>query len=177
MKKNKDLSENLDKALKALLSEVEKDSNPEALVAFKKAFKKNISIWRRDWVIAYLLKDKFGDFSGDRRSGKGAGNRNKKNQDQDRNQDKNRSREKEEITGNTLWFNIGYNKKLNKKSLSNFLVANSDVDASHILEIRVKQYYSFVIVKTLESAETLIEKINDKEYKGEAIKVDFAKKK
>ncbi|MFA6505287.1 MAG: DbpA RNA binding domain-containing protein [Treponemataceae bacterium] len=74
----------------------------------------------------------------------------------------------------TLFIGVGRNRRAYARELLAFITNNAEIDADSIGELRVLDNFSFVQVKK-EAAETVIENLNGKEYRGRMVSVSYAK--
>jgi hypothetical protein len=141
----------------SLISEVEKDSNPEQLNELRKLIKKASPFYRRGYLTAYLLRAYF-----DGETGSSPARKPRKQVDSD--------------ASATLFFGIGKNRKTFPKDIARLLKEQAGFDNEEIHSIKTLDNYSFVAV-TKEKAPTAIEKLDGMKYKGRPLVVNFAKSK
>lgn len=122
------------------------ETDPDELQRFKKLIKKHIPITRRAYVGALLLKESLGNVSA--------------------------------ASGpmQTLFVNIGKNRRVFPKDLSRFFCKTLNVGPNEIGAVRVLDNYSFVEVSEAIAGEA-VKKMDGTDYRGRTIVVNFAKKK
>jgi len=83
---------------------------------------------------------------------------------------------KHENNGASLYVNVGKASRSNSKELAAFIVSESGVSESDILGVSFRQNYSFVSVNK-DLAQSIIDKVNGKEFRGRKVKINFSKEK
>ena len=134
--------------LKAILQRVH-DADPDELHAYKKLINKHIPITRRAYVGALLFKETLGGISSS-----------------------------VSVSGpqQTLFVNIGKNRRVYPKDLSRFFCKTLNINQNDIGAVRVLDNYSFVEVPE-SIAKEAVAKMDGIEFRGRNIVVNFAKKK
>jgi len=157
-KKNKmAINEEQEKAyaelIKKIIKTIKEDEDPNELNEFRKIVRKNVPFTLRGYFSAYLLKNLVTT-----KNSAGAQNANKP--------DKNYR---------TLFINIGRTRGLNPQSLIRYIVSTAGIDGGEIGQLKVHDNYSFADI-TEENAQTVIDSLNSKVYRGRTLAVNFAKK-
>ncbi|MDR2943322.1 MAG: DbpA RNA binding domain-containing protein [Treponema sp.] len=163
--------EKASKNLKVILDKVHNDADLQLLSEYRKLFKKEISLFRRSWVSAWLfmyydqkefpnLKNSF-----ERKSFK---------QESADSPDVEVRLSDEE--SKTLFFSIGKNRHLFPREVIMFICSKTTVPKEDIGSIRILDNYSFVQVRDTRANE-IIETLNGLKFRGRTLAVNFAKPK
>jgi ATP-dependent RNA helicase DeaD len=135
--------------------------NPDTLNHYKKFFTKNVSLFNRSNVAAYLLKLLFEKKTGglSQRPSRAAGSL--------------PSRQDMKM----LFFGLGKNRKVFPRDITRMILTQfPDMDQSDIGDIRILDSYSFVEVAERQ-AEAIIAALNGSEFRGKTLAVNYGRKK
>ncbi len=168
-----------DEIFKKLLQQVERDKHPENLMAIYRAFKKTVPFWRRSWVISYLIRDRFKGRLFDESEGsetKENGSRNHSDSRDSRRNESSRSPSSTSQGGKTLWVNIGWDRKMSKETWQEFILEKTSLKKSDLLDIRVKQTFSFLTLRNEKAGKEILKKFDGVKYKGKDLTVRDAKR-
>lgn len=154
LKKAQEAAENLIRHIKTV-------EPPETLKEYRRLFKKTIPWNLRTWVGSYLFKEyiqknsrsprkSFNDSPG-RKSAGTTGTR-----------------------GNTLHINIGKNRRIFPKDITQILVESGDLKNEDVVDIRIFPKYSFITLVP-SSVEKAIKTLQGAEFRGFKINVSLAK--
>lgn len=158
MSKNIQLDEEaLKSGLEAILAEIHNVDDPAELNAYRAAFRKYVPLFSRAYVAAYLLrklKPVAQSGSPRRQSAVAAAPR-------------------EGMT--SIFIGIGKSRKVFPRDLMGLLIEQGQVSKEQIGSIKILDNYSFVEV-TNDKCDALIEKLNNIEYRGRTVAVNYAKK-
>lgn len=127
--------------------------NPEILNEYRRIFRRNVPLHLRAYISAFLLKEYFAG-RGDRRDDKG------NNKD----------------GTSTLFVSIGKTRKVFPRDLSRLFSEALKLPTSIIGSIKVLDNYSFIEIPDSET-ERAIKLLNDSDYRGRKITVNYARKK
>ena len=149
-------------ALDAMLEEIRSVQDPHELDIYKKLIKKKVPLTLRSYVGAYLLKQRMeGSKPGDSAPRKN----------------------REEVNGHvdqegftTLFFSIGKNRRVYPKDLSRLLFTAAKLSPEDVGAIRIMDSYSFIEIKNSHTDE-VIEVLNNSEFRGRRLTVNYARKK
>jgi len=170
-KKNEDFNQDAVKeAIETILSNIRSSEDPHEMDIYKKMIRRHVPLTMRSYVGAYLLKqmtERGGTkFSRPRRESRG----------------KNVG-----VTGGegrstmptpgytTLFFSIGKNRRVFPKDLSRLLSTAAKLESDDVGTIRILDSYSFIEVKDAKTAE-VIDILNNSEFRGRKLTVNYAKK-
>ncbi len=147
--------DSLAKKLKDIVREIHEELDPHEMNAYKRFFKRHVSVFSRAYFNAYLL----------RRLDRG-------------NVPARRSAPEfvENADTTTLFVSVGKNRKVYPKDIIALFAENDAVDASNFGQIKVLDNYSFVDVDR-DVAETVIGAFDGIEYRGRKLTVNHARKK
>lgn len=180
--------------LKDIVNSVEHSSNAEIeeLKALIKLFKKNVPFSRRKYAIASLVRNEARYFKGASDSGsQHGGGKNKKPSPGEPNKEKQQKKKhkekgvKDEDSGRTMpdpsltktiFIGAGSQRKVSRKDIISLLTDVAKIEAGHIGRIKVLSSYSFADILT-EDCEKAIAALNGYEYRGQALNVDYARRK
>ena len=143
-----DIEENkYGKLFEEILKEIKEEADPVELNRLNKIIKKNVPFFLRKYFTAFLFNSYVNSSGG-----------------------KTRSR------GNTktLFLNTGKNKGLYSSELYKIIKTAADMDKDKIKQIRILDNYSFIEVSS-ESADQLIDKLTDWNFRGRKFSISHAK--
>ena len=144
--------------IKDLVYKIKHEEDPKVLNGYKKHFTKNVSIFLRSYVAAYLIKQLYegGGVPAKRR----APVRNTGRQDM-----------------MTLFFGLGKNRKVFPRDITGMITGGvPGIDRSDIGEIKILDNYSFVEISE-KQAQRVIDALNGVDYRGRKVTINFARKK
>ncbi|MFP4363103.1 MAG: DbpA RNA binding domain-containing protein [Spirochaetia bacterium] len=133
--------------IQGIVKKIKEDSNPDELNYYRKLFRKNVPFFMRAYFAAYLLKENF--------QGK-------------------KTVDTEDMT--SLFISIGKNRRIFPRDLVQLLSSKSPIKKSQIKDVRILDSYSFAKVPSKFAAE-IISKLDNVEFRGKKITVNFARKK
>ena len=142
------LNENRGSSIKSLIESIKTNSDLDTVLLYKKLFKKNVPMHLRSYVSAYLLKEYLGKTK--KRSTKKPGEK-------------------------SLFINIGKNRRVYPSDLIQLIAKTANIDKENIGNIKILDNYSFVNVAGKE-ADNIVSLLDNTEYRGRKLTVNFAKK-
>lgn len=179
--------------LKELVRTIHEEEDPHEMTAYKKFVKRNVSVFSRAYLTAYLVKTLMND--GDlaarpRRAPRPAKTRGERRATErpapERKPDSGNAGSNgsgETITGNvapedrqTLFVSVGKNRRVYPKDFVALFAEIEGVEGDDIGQIKILDNYSFVEVdKTV--ADVIIERYNGYDFRGRKLTVNFARNK
>lgn len=159
-------------------------SDIEALDAIKKLFKK-VPLFRRKYVTAWLIKQAILSGKANRFAFKERGrferqNRNDFNRERRENTEERTERPArvkiDPEVSSTIFISVGKNRRVFKRDLVGLLVSIAKIDHDRIGDIRLFPHFSFVQLFK-EDCEKAISALNDYEFRGRKLTVNFSKPK
>jgi hypothetical protein len=126
------------------------EEDPAELNYLRRLIRKNVSIFRRGYLMAYMLKNVGEIRAPERRKNNG------------------------EYT--SIFIGIGKNRRVFPKDLIQLFSDIEGVNADDIGQIKILDNYSFLEI-TPEKAQSAIDNLNGKDYRGRKLTVNFARKK
>jgi hypothetical protein len=185
-----------DEALKdwinSILEDIHEEIDPDELDAYRKVIKKHVPLFRRGYFAAYLLKtlrekegggrSKRSSSGSGKRRGERGGDRGGGGSDRggaarganERGGDERATESKEGYK--TMFVGVGKNRKVFPRDLIQLFSNVDGITGSDIGQIKILDNYSFVELSE-EKAESAIEELNGKEYRGRKLNVNYARKK
>jgi ATP-dependent RNA helicase DeaD len=135
------------------------------LLMYRKLFTKNVSLFSRTSVAAYLLKQAFEK-------------QKQENLRQFRGEFRNRQQQQQPRTDmKMLFFGLGKNRKVFPRDICGIILSKfPEMDKDDIGDIRILDSYSFVEVAET-WAQTIIDGLNGTGYRGKTLAVNYARKK
>lgn len=143
-----ELRESLEPSIKNILESIKTGAELDSLLLYKKIYKKNVSLHMRPYVAAFLLKEYLGKPK--RKSTKKEGEK-------------------------SLFINIGKNRRVYPSDLIQLISKTAEIGKESIGNIKILDNYSFVNVAE-EKADSIIKLLDNTEYRGRKLTVNFAKK-
>jgi len=140
-------NDQVSQAVDEMIRRIKEVESPDILNYYRKIFKKSIPFSLRGYVGGYLLKEHLGREGVDAEDGT-----------------------------KSLFVSIGKNRKVYPKDLAKLFAESLHIDQTLIGNIKVLDSYSFIEVPKAH-AEKAIELLNDTEYRGRKITVNYARKK
>ncbi len=141
-----DKDNSVKEAIKIILKEVRENADPVELNSISRIIKKNVPFFMRKYFTAYLFNSI--RMPEGRVSASGS--------------------------STTLFLNTGKNKGLYNGELLRIIKTAADIDKENIKQIRILDNYSFIEVKE-DSADIIIEKLNDFNFRGRKFSLSYAK--
>ncbi len=166
--------------LATVLDTVKQEGNPELLTQYRSLFRKQVPFFMRSWVAAYLIQQTT------ERTGKGNraytrnrktlsdSHRNYKNENPAEGEQKKQNISEEEST--RIFISIGRNRRVFPREILSLILSETGVKKEDIGLIRILDNYSFVQVRK-ECADTIIEALNGKVFRGRTLTVNHARSK
>ncbi|MGI9255942.1 MAG: DbpA RNA binding domain-containing protein [Salinispira sp.] len=135
--------------LRDITAQIQEQENPVELDEYRRIFKKNVSIFKRAYVAAYMLKYF-------------------------------RHRPRRHVNSLnadmvSLFMSIGRSRRVSPSDIIRLITDKTDAQREDVGIIKILDNYSFIDVNT-EHAEKIIENLNDIEFHGKSINVNYAKK-
>ncbi|MFW6338346.1 MAG: DbpA RNA binding domain-containing protein, partial [Alkalispirochaetaceae bacterium] len=161
-------SAELKEQIKQILNDIHNEEDPLELNAYKRFYKKHVPIWRRAYFTAYLLKYFGGSgLNGGRRPSR----RSRRHSDNDN-------------TGSTsgngemtsVFIGIGKNRRVFPRDLVALFTEVEGISGDDIGQIKILDNYSFMEIKE-DRAQTAIDAVNGREFRGRKLNVNYARKK
>ena len=141
--------------LDSIVREIHDELDPNEMNAYRRFFRRNVSIFSRGYVIGYLLKTLSAQLPSD-----GSYER----------------KQRRDEGGKALFFSVGKNRRVFPRDLIGFIIESTAIDNSQIGQIKVLDSYSFVEVDPA-VADRVIEVCNGREFRGRKLTVNFARSK
>jgi hypothetical protein len=173
------------KKIGLLLENIKTKVDPQLLDEYRSVFKKEVSLFHRSWVAAYLLM--LDDQGGNPRSR--SRNRSEENSGANRRRGNTggeprpaRSAESAakppeplpEEESRWLFISIGRNRRVFPREILGLIYAKASVSREDIGAIRILDNYSFVQARDT-VADTIIEALNGKPFRGRTLTVNYAR--
>ncbi len=146
---------NNDDNMKQIMSKLYEDAvsykDPHKLEYYKSQIKKNIPLGKRLNFAAYLFSEL-------------------------NNKGKNKNFNTHTVSENdtTLYLNVGRMGNVHKKIITGFIIDNSSINESDIVNLRMHERYSFITLNK-DKATTLISELNGKEFRKRTIVINPTK--
>jgi hypothetical protein len=176
------LREHLDEIVRRIHDE----EDPEVLNEYRRFFRRQVSIFSRGYVSAFLLKESLeGGLrpAGERRSksrrgeGKREGRRRERKERTERSTPKGGNGPGADIgEAKTLFISVGKNRKVFPKDILGLFANVDGVGREHVGDIKILDNYSFAEVSA-DKAQALIDSLDGIDYRGRKLTVNFARKK
>lgn len=181
--KNIENSEELKRQVEQILHDIHNEEDPLELNEYKRFFKKNVPIWRRAYFTAYMLKYLDGGQNrGARRSSRRAPRAQSAGAAQSGPTGNNGRRSGGESSPQTngdmtsVFIGIGKNRRVFPRDLIALFTEVDGITGDDIGQIKILDNYSFMEIKQ-EQAQTAIEAVNGREFRGRKLNVNFARRK
>jgi hypothetical protein len=153
------------KHLAEFLEKIHTEADPELLNAYRSLIRREVSLFKRSYLSAYLLML----FEGRHSRGR-PGKQGKRGAPGDNRVEYPLAEEESA----RLFINIGRNRKVFPREILGLINAKSAVPREDIGTIRILDNYSFVQVRT-ESADKIIEALNGISFRGRTLTVNYAR--
>ena len=180
-------------SLESILDEIHSTDNPEELNQLRAIFRKSVPLFSRAYVAAYLLKkagiNGAGEVPGRRITPAPVAKRENRpvrepreprparepREPRESSEDRtDQSIERENMT--TLFVGIGRTRRVYPRDLMGLLIEQCELPKEVIGNIKILDNYSFVDIHN-DHAQAVIDKLNNSEFRGRTLSVNFAKKK
>lgn len=137
------------KTLDNIVKQISDNEDPVELDAYRRLFKQNVSIFKRAYVSAYLLK-----------------------------YFKNRSMQQlqKPLDMGSVFMSIGKSHRVFPRDIIGMILNKTDLERQDVGNIKVLDNYSFVNI-TSSKADKVIQTLDGMEYRGKTLKVNYAKTK
>jgi hypothetical protein len=143
--------------LEAVIREIHENEDPAELDEYRRMFKKYVSIFKRGYAAAYMLKY----FKGERRPAP-----------------RRRQRSEAPATGDmvSVFIGIGRTRRVYPRDLVGLILDNTTLAREDVGNIKILDNYSFADIKG-DKADEVIQALNESEFRGRTLNVNYAKKK
>jgi hypothetical protein len=179
--------------LKELVRTIHEEEDPHEMTAYKKFVKRNVSVFSRAYLTAYLVKTLMNDGtlpSPSRTNAKAAKPRRERRGSEKKSTEKRSAPDNdsgngtnEATTGNvapedrqTLFVSVGKNRRVYPKDFVALFAEIDGVEGDDIGQIKILDNYSFVEVDK-SVADVIIERYNGYDFRGRKLTVNFARNK
>jgi ATP-dependent RNA helicase DeaD len=142
--------------LDTMLRDIHESEDPSELDEYRRLFKKHVSVFKRGYAAAYMLK-----------YFKAEGGRKQSNR-------RRRSETDENMV--SVFIGIGRTRRVYPRDLVGLILDNTKLSREDIGNIKILDNYSFADINSAK-AEEVISVLNDSEYRGRNLNVNYAKKK
>lgn len=164
--------------LKAMIRQIHEEEDPDELNQYRRVVNKNVSLFARGYLAAYLLKYSDDAARPRRRPSTGSA---KPSRERGRSRDERKKRDsapQEEENGAfmSIFVSIGRNRRVRSGDLTTLFTSADGIAESDLGQIKVLDNYSFVEVSRDKAAEA-IERLNGTEFRGRKLTVNYARKK
>ncbi|MDR0589270.1 MAG: DbpA RNA binding domain-containing protein [Spirochaetaceae bacterium] len=153
------------KHLAEFLEKIHTEADPELLNAYRSLIRREVSLFKRSYLSAYLLML----FEGQNNQGR-SGKYGKRGAPRERGEANHLADEESA----RLFIGIGRNRKVFPRELLGLINAKTTVPREDIGAIRILDNYSFVQVRT-ESADKIIEALDGISFRGRTLVVNYAR--
>lgn len=172
-----------DQALKnriqEIVREIHDDEDPDELNAYRSVINANVSIFTRGYFAAYLMKQLYKGPSSDRgRKSRSAGSSANGRGQKNATAQKPAATEVETPTENTssIFISVGKNRKVFPRDLIQLFSGVDSITPDDIGQIKILDNYSFVELAN-DKTDSAIEALNNTEFRGRKLTVNYARKK
>jgi len=160
----------LKNALQSMLNDIHDTNDPEELNAYRAIFRKYVPLFSRAYVAAYLLRNLKGVSIPSTRPSRLSARDNAPSRE-------NSSAASQQRDGfTTLFVGVGRSRRVYPRDIMGLLSEQAKLSKDDIGTIKILDNYSFVDVVN-DKTQATIEKLNNFEFRGRALAVNFAKKK
>lgn len=159
-----------------ILDAVKTEADPDVLNAYRAIIRKRVPFFMRSYIAAYLvlqLEQKGDKKHAQGRSRKSGRNSVRKDREEAKKTDTQRIHIPEDESVK-LFVSIGRNRRVFPRELLGMIMSESSVAREDVGIIRILDNYSFVQVRK-EQADTIIEAINGKQFRGRTLVVNYAR--
>lgn len=166
--------------LATVMDTIKQDGNPEVLNQYRSLFRKQVPFFMRSYVSAYLIQQALESMSKGRRPN----NKNRRaiaeNRRHLRTESTNEGEQKKqnipEEESARIFISVGRNRRVFPREILSLILSETDIKKEDIGLIRILDNYSFVQVRK-EWADTIIESLNGKIFRGRTLTVNHARSK
>lgn len=130
-----------------IIKKIKEDEDPEELNMYKKLVKKNVPVFLRSYVLAYLFKEEYA-----------------------------KKTHKQRSSTTTLFISVGKNRRVFPPDLLSLFTNALKIKRSEIKDVKILDNYSFLEISS-RYASRAIALLNGKEFKGKKMSVNYARKK
>ncbi|MDR0450872.1 MAG: DbpA RNA binding domain-containing protein [Treponema sp.] len=163
-----------------ILDDIKTRADPRLLDEYRRAFKREVSFFRRSWAAAYLLM--LYDQDGLRGNAPGQGRRpslrRKPADPAGRAEEARQARPPIEALpeeeARQLFINIGRSRRVFPREILGLIYSKASVSREDIGSIRIMDNYSFIQARD-SVADTIIEALNGKSFRGKVLTVNYAR--
>jgi hypothetical protein len=155
------------KHLAEFLEKIQTEADPELLNAYRSLIRREVSLFKRSYLSAYLLML----FEGKNIQGH-SGKHGKRGAPRDRGEAAHYPLADEDSS--RLFISIGRNRKVFPREILGLINAKASVPREDIGAIRILDNYSFIQVRT-SSADKIIEALNGASFRGRTLAVNYAR--
>ncbi|AHC16172.1 hypothetical protein L21SP2_2822 [Salinispira pacifica] len=145
--------EQLSDQLAGILKEIHENEDPQELDEFRRVFKKNVSVFKRAYVAAYMLK--YFNAGGKRPS---------------------KRRRESNANMTSVFIGIGRTRRVYPRDIVGLVLDKTSLQREDIGNIKILDNYSFADINK-EKTDEVISVLNGIEYRGRTLNVNYAKKK
>jgi hypothetical protein len=157
--------------LATVMDTIKQDGNPEVLNQYRSLFRKQVPFFMRSYVSAYLIQQAL-ESSGKGRRPYNKNRRPTRNENNFEGEQKKQNIPEEESA--RIFISVGRNRRVFPREILSLILSETDVQKEDIGLIRILDNYSFVQVRK-EWADTIIEALNGKVFKGRTLTVNHAR--
>lgn len=143
-----EMNESLEPSINSILESIKTNSELDTILLYKKIFKKNVPLHLRSYFSAFLLKEYLG---------------------------KPRKKSTKKEGEKSIFINIGKNRRVYPSDLIQLISKAASINKTNIGNIKILDNYSFVNVDE-NYADKIVELLDNMEYRGRKLTVNFAKK-
>jgi hypothetical protein len=156
--------EKIKRILADLVNKIDTEADPELLNAYRSRIRKEVSLFKRSYLAAYLLMQM------DQGASRSRSSRYKRPREE-AGYPLYTLAEEESVR---LFVNIGRNRKVFARELLGFIIAEAGAFREDIGIIRILDNYSFIQVR-IEAADRIIEALNGRSLRGRTLVVSYAR--
>lgn len=142
------LNDSLKPLITDILDNIKGSSDLDSILLYKKLIKKNVPFHLRSYLTAYLLKELLG---------------------------KTKRKKTKKPGEKSLFINIGKNRRVYPSDLIQLISKTAEIGKESIGNIKILDNYSFVNIAGKE-ADRIVKLLDNTEYRGRKLTVNFAKK-
>jgi hypothetical protein len=167
--------EKLQERIQEILEKIKTEMDPEVLNEYRSILKKEVPFFTRSYFAAYLLMQLDGGYRGrkpfDSRGKKPSFSRTNNSEHPKRDPDTYPLAEADSVR---LFINVGRNRRVFPREILGLINSETATPKEDIGAIRILDNYSFIQVRNT-VADTLIEALNGKNFRGRVLTVNYAK--
>jgi hypothetical protein len=171
--------EKLQERIQEILVKIKTEADPELLNAYRSILRKEVPFFTRSYVAAFLLMQLENGGRSDYRSKKFSDSRNKKPRFSREPDSEHPRRDPDsyplaDADSVRLFISIGRNRRVFPREILGLINSETATPKEDIGAIRILDNYSFIQVRNT-VAETIIEALNGKNFRGRTLTVNYAK--